>query len=31
MISVMPGEVFRAEFAHLGTVTAWFSGAGSAT
>ena len=31
MISVTPGDVFRAEFAHLGTVTARFSGAGSTT
>ena len=31
MISVTPGDVFRAEFAHLGTVTARFSGAGSLT
>ena len=31
MISVRPGDVFRAEFAHLGTVTARFSGAGSTT
>ena len=29
MISVTPGDVFRAEFAHLGTVTARFSGVGS--
>ena len=29
MIGVTPGDVFRAEFAHLGTVTARFSGGGS--
>ena len=29
MISVTPGDVFRAEFAYLGTVTARFSGGGS--
>jgi 2-keto-4-pentenoate hydratase len=28
MISVAPGDVFRAEFAHLGSVTARFSGGG---
>src|SRR6201996_3167445 len=31
MIGVAPGDVFRAEFAHLGAVTARFSGAGSLT
>ena len=31
MISVTPGDVFRAEFAHLGAVTARFSGGGSLT
>jgi 2-keto-4-pentenoate hydratase len=31
MIGVRPGDVFRAEFAHLGAVTARFSGAGSRT
>jgi 2-oxopent-4-enoate hydratase len=29
MIGVQPGDVFRAEFAYLGTVTARFSGGGS--
>ncbi len=28
MIDVAPGDVFRAEFAHLGSVTARFSGRG---
>jgi 2-keto-4-pentenoate hydratase len=31
MIGVKPGDVFRAEFAYLGTVTARFSGGGSLT
>jgi 2-keto-4-pentenoate hydratase len=31
MIGVAPGDVFRAEFAHLGAVTARFSGGGSLT
>ena len=31
LISVTPGDVFRAEFAYLGTVTARFSGGGSLT
>jgi 2-keto-4-pentenoate hydratase len=31
MITVAPGDVFRAEFAHLGSVTARFSGEGSLT
>jgi 2-keto-4-pentenoate hydratase len=30
MVPVEPGDVFRAEFAHLGAVTARFSNGGSA-